>query len=110
MATQSWREKCRLGFMDVSFRFRQCPPSLELEQYVAERVSRLKRFEGPPLRAEITFAIEKSGCRIDVHIRGTGTDIHASVLSDNFFGAVDLALQKVGRQLEKKRDRFKKVS
>ncbi len=96
--------------MDVSFRFRQIQPSVELEQYTLERIPRLARFEGKPIKAEVTFSMERSMCRIDIHVRGLRADFHCTVKTDNFFGGVDLAIQKMGRQLEKKKAQIKKVS
>ena len=87
--------------MRVDFKFRHCDPSPELQEYAAEKVTHLEKFELKPARLEFTFTKEKADLRVDIHVRGDHLEVHAHAQEDNFFSAVDEALHKVARQLSK---------
>jgi ribosomal subunit interface protein len=91
--------------MRIDFKFRHSPNSAELTDYVTEHVSKLEKFEMKPVRAEFTFSTEKTTKRVDIHVRGEDIEMHAHAESDNFFEAVDLALNKIARQLARKKSK-----
>lgn len=91
--------------MRVDFKFRHLEHSDELTSYVLERVARLEKFEMKPVRIEVTFSEEKSVRRVDVHVRGDHLEVHSHSEADTFFEGVDSALDKVSRQLSKKKAR-----
>lgn len=90
--------------MRVDFKFRHIPHSEELTQYVSERIARLEKFELKPTRIEFTFFSERSCKCVDVQIRGDHLELHAHAEADTFFSSVDQALNKIARQLSKKKD------
>ena len=93
--------------MRIDFKFRHLSHSDELTEYVTTRIDRLEKHEMKPTRAEFTFSHEKSEERVDIHVRGQDIEIHAHAVAENFFTAVDHALAKIGRQMERKKARVK---
>ncbi len=93
--------------MRIDFKFRHLAASDELTNYVVEKVERLQKYELKPVRLEVTFSAEKSSCTVTILVRGLSVEIHAQTEADNFFAAVDIALEKVARQLARKKAKVK---
>jgi ribosomal subunit interface protein len=89
--------------MRIDFKFRHCDVSQDLQEYAAEKVHQLEKYELKPVRLEFTFAKERSELRVDIHIRGDHLELHAHSEGDNFLVLVDEALHKLARQLSKKK-------
>jgi ribosomal subunit interface protein len=93
--------------MRIDFKFRHSPISDELTNYVNERVDKLERFELRPVRVEFTFSAEKDVCRVDIHVRGQDIEMHAHSETGDYFSGVDIALEKIARQLARKKAKIK---
>lgn len=91
--------------MRIDFKFRHSQPSDELTAYVSERIAKLEKFEMKPVRIEFTFTAEKSIKRVDIHVRGDDIEMHAHSEAETYFEGVDHALEKMARQLAKKKAR-----
>jgi putative sigma-54 modulation protein len=96
--------------MKIDFKFRHVSHSLDLEIYATEHIERISRFEHKPTRVEFTFSTEKTVKRVDLHLRGEHLELHASAEADDYFGGIDLALEKMARQLARQKARIKKRS
>lgn len=90
--------------MRQDFKFRHTPHSDELTQYAAERCHKLEKFERKPVKVEFTFTAQKQTCRVDISVRGKALELHAHHESTSFFDSVDHAIDKVARQLARKKD------
>lgn len=95
--------------MRIDFKFRHIDHNDELTAYITDRVERLEKFEHKPARIEFTFQHENADERVDIHIRGPHVEIHAHASSEDFFSAVDEALDKAVRQLERKKTKPRSV-
>ena len=93
--------------MKIEYKFRHVPRSEELETYVATHVEKIERFELKPTHAEFTFSAEKKLKRVDIHLRLEHVDMHAHGEGDDYFAGIDLALEKMARQMAKKKARVK---
>lgn len=91
--------------MRIDFKFRHLEPSDELTGYVSERITKLEKFEMKPVRAEFTFSAEKAVRRVDIHVRGQDIEMHAHCEADDYFKGVDIVLEKIARQLSRKKAR-----
>lgn len=89
--------------MRIDFKFRHSPQSEELTEYVTNHIEKLEKFEMKPVRVEFTFSTEKTCKRVDVHARGQDIEMHAHAEADDFFTAVDHALDRIGKQLSRKK-------
>jgi len=93
--------------MRIDFKFRHSPHSEELTAYVTDRVDKLERYELRPVRVEFTFSAEKDVRRVDIHVRGQDIEYHAHSETEDFFSGVDIALEKMARQLARKKAKIK---
>lgn len=93
--------------MRIDFKFRHTPHSDELINHVNERIDKLERYEMRPVRVEFTFSAEKNVCRVDIHVRGQDIEYHAHCDGDDFFSGTDIALEKIARQLARKKAKIK---
>lgn len=89
--------------MRIDFKYRHVNASEELTAYVSERIGKLEKFEWKPVRVELTFSQEKTSKRVDIHVRGDHLEMHAHAEGDDFFQGIDDALDKMARQLAKKK-------
>ena len=93
--------------MRIDFKFRHSPHSDELTNYVSERIDKLERYEMRPVRVEFTFSAEKDLRRVDIHVRGQDIEMHAHSETGDYFSGVDIALEKITRQLARKKAKIK---
>jgi ribosomal subunit interface protein len=91
--------------MRIDFKFRHVPLSDELTSYVSERIVKLEKFEMKPVRMEFTFSAEKTVKRVDVHVRGQDIEMHAHHEAEDYFSGVDIVLEKIARQLGRKKEK-----
>ena len=96
--------------MKIDFKFRHVPHNLELQSYATEHIAKIARFEHKPTRAEFTFSSEKSVKRVDLHLRGEHLELHATAEAEDYVHGIDLALEKMARQLARQKARVKKRS
>jgi ribosomal subunit interface protein len=89
--------------MRIDFKFRHSPQSEELTDYVTSHIEKLEKYEMKPVRVEFTFSTEKTCKRVDVHARGQDIEFHAQAEAEDFFTAVDQALDRIARQLSRKK-------
>ncbi|MGE0528933.1 MAG: ribosome-associated translation inhibitor RaiA [Bdellovibrionales bacterium] len=93
--------------MRIDFKFRHIPHSDDLTVYVSQRIGKLEKFELKPVRLEFTFTVEKSSQRVDLHVRGRNIEMHAHCEAENFFAGVDQVLDKMARQLSRRKARVR---
>lgn len=93
--------------MRIDFKFRHMQPSDELTNYVSERIDKLGRYEMRPVRVEFTFTLEKASKRVDIHVRGQDIEMHAHCEAEDYFSGIDIALEKITRQLARKKAKIK---
>ena len=89
--------------MQIEYKFRHIQHSQELTDYVADRITKLEKFELKPARAEFTFSSEKECKRVDLHVHSADVEMHATTEADDYFTAVDVVLEKMARQLSRKK-------
>jgi len=89
--------------MRVEIKFRHGNSSSELTEYVSDRVNKLEKYEMKPVKVDVTFSSEGLLSCVDVHVRGEDIEMHARSEADDYFTATDIALEKVARQLARKK-------
>ena len=92
--------------MDVSISSRHTHVSSRLEDYTADKIGRLDRFVDGLDHAEVHFSEERNPRISDkevleVTLSGHGHHVRAKVAAPDPFSAVDLAVEKLERQLRK---------
>ena len=94
--------------MEVKIQSVKFDASKQLIEFVEKKMSRLERFEGNSTGVDVTLKLDKDSERgnkialVALHV--PGADIVSEQRAHTFEGAVDLALDAVKRQIEKRRD------
>lgn len=93
--------------MRIEYKFRHSPQSKELKNYVVDKVEKIDKFNIKPERFEVTFSTEKTEKHVDIHVRGQHLEMHARAVGEDYFLAFDLALEKISKQLARKKAKIK---
>ena len=94
--------------MEVKIQSVKFDASKQLIEFVEKKMSRLERFEGNSTGVDVTLKLDKDDEKgnklalVTLHI--PGGDIVSEQRARTFEEAVDLALDAVNRQIEKRRD------
>jgi putative sigma-54 modulation protein len=94
--------------MEVNIQSVKFDASKQLIEFVEKKMSRLERFEGNSTGVDVTLKLDKDSERgnkialVTLHV--PGADIVSEQRAHTFEEAVDLALDAVKRQIEKRRD------
>ena len=94
--------------MEVKIQSVKFDASKQLIEFVEKKMSRLERFEGNSTGVDVTLKLDKDSERgnkialVTLHV--PGADIVSEQRAHTFEEAVDLALDAVKRQIEKRRD------
>jgi ribosomal subunit interface protein len=73
--------------------------------YILSAAEKIERFYSPITECQITIKEEKGGFHADVVTRVTGQTLKSSNQDEKLYKAVDEALDKMARQLQKLHDR-----
>ena len=94
--------------MEVNIQSVKFDASNHLIEFVEKNMSRLERFEGNSTGVDVTLKLDKDSERgnkialVTLHV--PGADIVSEQRAHTFEEAVDLALDAMKRQIEKRRD------
>jgi ribosomal subunit interface protein len=80
-------------------------PNEELIQYAQSRAPKLEKFAMKPLRVEFTFAKEAEGAQVRLHVRSQDVEFHVDSTGEDFFHGVNEVVDKMVRQLGRKKSR-----
>jgi putative sigma-54 modulation protein len=85
----------------VSVTFRHVDPSAGLRSYASEKVERLEKFARRVINAHVILSVEKQRHRAEIQISGRDLQLTATEETGDLYSAIDLAADKVERQLKK---------
>ncbi len=94
--------------MQIEYKFRHQSPSQELTHYVDDRIARLEKYEMKPFKIEVTFWTEGVASCVGIHVRAEGIEMHSQCEAESYLAAVDIALEKMSRQLARKKAKVQK--
>lgn len=85
--------------MEISVTFRHIEPNDSLKQYVEEKISRIKKYIGRQVNADVILSMEKKRYIAEVNVTGDGIRFNRKEVSpENLFNAIDLVMDKVMSQ------------
>lgn len=73
-----------------------------------KKIGKFDKFFRPETEAHLTFSIEKERCIFEVTIYAKGTIIRAEESTDDMYASIDLAVEKLERQIRKHKTRLGK--
>ena len=87
--------------MNIAFTFKNFEASDHLKKYARRRMEKMGRFFGKAsgLEVGVVLTVDKFRHRCEVTIAGEGLHLSASEQSSDMYAAIDLAADRVSRQL-----------
>jgi putative sigma-54 modulation protein len=92
----------------VAVTFRHTVPTEALKQYAEEKIHRIGKYFSQPLEAHVVLSVdskERHTAEIELHTHGTM--IHGKEETEDLYSAIDLVIDKVGRQAQKQKEKSK---
>ena len=89
--------------MKIEIQFKSLEHSPSLAEYTADRLQKLDKLAMKHKKARVHFSAVRFLKQVEIVIYGNGATLSASAKSDDFHTAVDLAVHKLMRQLEKQK-------
>jgi putative sigma-54 modulation protein len=95
----------QMGDISVTFRHLEATPSLK--KYAKEKVSKVKQFFGSTQEISIVLSSEKHRYMADITLKAKKITINAKEETDDMYSAIDLAVDKLDRQMKKYKEKIK---
>jgi ribosomal subunit interface protein len=94
--------------MNVSVTFRQMDPSDALREYASRKLEHtVRKYIHAPIDAQATFHIEKFWHIATFNLQVRGIAIKTQEKSEDMYASVDLAMDKLERQLRRYKDKLR---
>ncbi len=93
--------------MQLSVTFRHVEPSDSLKAYAEEKLEKIERLLDAPLTAAVVLSIEKFRHVVDVTLNADGFTVHSNEVTGDLFSAIDLATDKIERQIKRRREKVR---
>lgn len=94
--------------MQKSVTFINLDSSEALKTYAFEKLDRFDRFLQNPAKANVVLTVEKFRHIAEINISGDGFTINAHEETSDMYSAIDMALDKIDKQMKKNKEKFKK--
>lgn len=97
-------EKTKSGY-DIKVIGRHIEVTDAMKKYAVEKVSKIERFHSRILEVIITLDVQKLQHLVDIVVKVDHTKIKSHYSGDNIYAAIDLAVDKLQRQLARYKSR-----
>ena len=94
--------------MQTSVTFINLEPSETLKAYAREKLDRFDRYVDNPAKANVVLTVEKFRHTADINISADGFVVNGHEETGDMYSAIDMALDKLDKQIKKNKKRFKK--
>jgi putative sigma-54 modulation protein len=93
--------------MDISVTFRHLESTDALRDYAREKVSRIKKYVGTPADVAVVLSLEKHRHQAEITLNTNGITVNAKDVTEDMYAAIDLAVDKLERQVKKHKEKLK---
>lgn len=93
--------------MQVSVTFRHMEPSDALKGYIEQKLTRLSKLFHKTVEANVVLSTEKHRHRVEIKLKGDRTMINGVQEKEDMHKAIDLALDKIERQVKKYKSKIR---
>lgn len=93
--------------MHTSVTFKNIDPSDNLRAYVEEKLNRFDRFLDSPAEANVVLSVEKFRHIAEININGRKFNIVGKEATSDMYSAIDMALDKISKQLKKNKEKIR---
>jgi len=93
--------------MQVAVTFRHMEPSAALRDYATEKVVKVKKYLEDPIECHVVLSVEKHRHAAEVTLLADGFKINGQETTGDMYSAIDIAVDKIEKQIKKHRDRLR---
>ncbi len=90
--------------MKNEFVFLHLDHSDALQTYAEKRAQKLTKFEMTPVHCHWIFSAQRQDRQVELVIAGKNTQLTAKAKSEDLYKSVDLVIDKMFKQMEKKKE------
>jgi putative sigma-54 modulation protein len=94
--------------MQKSVTFISLAPSESLKTYAFEKIDRFDKYLANPAKANVVLTVEKFRHIAEISISADGFMINAHEETSDMYSAIDMALDKLDKQIKKNKEKYKK--
>ena len=94
-----------MGDVSVTFRHLEATPSLR--DYAVEKVSKIRSYFGDKNEVTVVLSSEKHRCTAEIILKAGKITANAKEETDDMYSAIDLAVDKIDRQMKKHKEKIK---
>ena len=94
--------------MQTSVTFKNIDPSENLKSYVGEKLDRFDKYLYNPAEANVVLSVEKFRHMAEINIIGDRLNIYGKEVTDDMYSAIDIALDKLEKQIKKNKGKIRK--
>ena len=76
-----------------------------MKEYIEKRLERLEKFEGRKTDVTVTCSVEREDQIVEIQINSDGDFARIEEKNEDFYASVDLAIDKVERQMRKSKEK-----
>ncbi|MGH7823346.1 MAG: ribosome hibernation-promoting factor, HPF/YfiA family [Candidatus Binatia bacterium] len=87
--------------MQVTVTFRHVRPTPALRRYAEEKVQRVSRYLRRAIEAHVILSVDKKSHRAEINLHANGKSLFSEEETGDLYSAIDLALDKIERQVKK---------
>jgi len=92
----------------VSVTFRHTQPTAALKRYAEQKIQRIGKYFDHPVEAHVILAVDGRERQLaELDLRSRGTTILAKEEHHDLYAAIDLAIDKIERQITKQKEKIK---
>jgi len=92
--------------MQVSVTFRHMEATDSLKMFASDKVGRIEKYVHSPTDAHVVLSVEKHLHRAEINVIANGMRIRGEETSQDMYGSIDGATQKIERQLKRYRNKL----
>jgi putative sigma-54 modulation protein len=93
--------------MKISVTFRNAEGENWQKEYVEERLEKLKKYIDNPVDARVILSVEKFRNTAEINLMANGLNINSKEEEKDMHLAIDNAIEKIERQLKKRKERVR---
>jgi putative sigma-54 modulation protein len=87
--------------MQVTVTFRHVQPTEALRKYAQDKVGRVSKYLHRPMEAHVILSVLKKDHRAEINLVANGRELFSEAETGDLYSAIDLALDKIERQVKK---------
>ena len=93
--------------METNFTFRNLDPTEGIKDHALKKMEKARKYMFNPIAAHFIFSLDKFRQSCEITINDKGQEYVVSETTTDMYQAIDRAVEKIIRQLKKKKDKVK---